>query len=361
MKQRKGCGKKYQQGLSLIELMISLVIGLILMAAVVQMFVGSRVTYSMQSELAKLQENARFSVDFISRDLRMAGYWGCKEHDLYENGIANVLNDDDALYSGTDWYKPLSFSNGGAAASESDPPASDSITVKFADTENTCVVDLDDTTAEFFFCSEDHTFTKGDVLVASDCSHMAMFQMTNENNNLNIERIVHSSNDGEGSAQPGNCTKGLGIPVDCASTNGTEYDGWNQGTVIQLLKSYRYFVQDNDFGQPALYRSAISSTAGVAGLSNQEMVEGVESLQIMLGFDTNADDTADCYSNVPADCNASEADVVAVRVSLLMRSLEDNITSTPQSYVLEGEEITPDDNRLRKVFTSTITLRNRVL
>lgn len=64
-------------GLSLIELMIAMVIGLILLLGLVQVMSASRNAYQLSTGVARTQENARFAVDFLQRDLRMAGHMGC--------------------------------------------------------------------------------------------------------------------------------------------------------------------------------------------------------------------------------------------------------------------------------------------
>ncbi len=66
-----------QAGLSLIELMIAMVIGLVLILGLVQVFGASRQAYQLSQGIARNQENGRFAVDFLSRDLRMAGHTGC--------------------------------------------------------------------------------------------------------------------------------------------------------------------------------------------------------------------------------------------------------------------------------------------
>ncbi len=64
-------------GLSLIELMIALTIGLIIMLGVVQVFAASRTAYQLSEGLARVQENSRFAMDSLQRELRMAGHFGC--------------------------------------------------------------------------------------------------------------------------------------------------------------------------------------------------------------------------------------------------------------------------------------------
>ena len=61
-------------GFSLVELMISLVIGLIAMAVMLGIYQGNTQIARFQSAILKVQENGRFAIDMISRSTRMAGY-----------------------------------------------------------------------------------------------------------------------------------------------------------------------------------------------------------------------------------------------------------------------------------------------
>jgi type IV pilus assembly protein PilW len=51
--------------------------------------------------------------------------------------------------------------------------------------------------------------------------------------------------------------------------------------------------------------------------------------------------------------------VVSVRISLLMRTVEDNVLPESQTYAYNGGSTTPADRRLRKVFTHVVAMRNR--
>lgn len=64
-------------GVSLIELMIALVIGSILILGLLQVFTASRTAYQLSEGMARAQENARFALDYLQRDIRMAGHFGC--------------------------------------------------------------------------------------------------------------------------------------------------------------------------------------------------------------------------------------------------------------------------------------------
>jgi type IV pilus assembly protein PilW len=63
-----------QAGLSLIELMISVTLGLILMTAAVSSMLSTKQTYAVNDDLSRSQENGRLALDLMVKDLRMAGY-----------------------------------------------------------------------------------------------------------------------------------------------------------------------------------------------------------------------------------------------------------------------------------------------
>ena len=63
-----------QRGFSLVELMIATTLSLILLGAVIQVFLSSRQTYELSDDLSRIQENGRFSLEFLAQNIRMAGY-----------------------------------------------------------------------------------------------------------------------------------------------------------------------------------------------------------------------------------------------------------------------------------------------
>ena len=89
---------KQQQGLSLIELMIAITLGLLISAAMISIFVNSKQSYRVNENMSRLQENAKFAMTFISRDLRMADYRACVTSDLLDDAIEG----DDNSENGSD-------------------------------------------------------------------------------------------------------------------------------------------------------------------------------------------------------------------------------------------------------------------
>ena len=92
----------------------------------------------------------------------------------------------------------------------------------------------------------------------------------------------------------------------------------------------------------------------------KSLIEGIENMQILYGADTNADNAPDYY--VPAGTvGLNMAQVVSIRISLLVRTIDDNLAAQTLLYNFNGvNNIDPGDRRIRRVFTSTIALRNRL-
>ena len=60
-----------QHGLSLVELLLALALGLIVVTGIVQLFIGNSRTYSLINGQSRMQENARYTVDALSKEIRM--------------------------------------------------------------------------------------------------------------------------------------------------------------------------------------------------------------------------------------------------------------------------------------------------
>lgn len=92
--------KKPATGFSLIEIMVALVLSSVILIGVFTIMTSSKRTYALQAELAKLQENARFAMEEIAYNLRMAGYAGCSQKlptnapgiNLVDRGIVEFNN-----------------------------------------------------------------------------------------------------------------------------------------------------------------------------------------------------------------------------------------------------------------------------
>ncbi len=346
-----------QAGIGLIELMISITLGLFLISGAVGVFISSKSTQGFNTELSWIQDNARFTMATLTRDIRMAGYFGCSS----SQNITNTLN------SGSEWYLDFNIGVEGWDGSESFPtgfpsaynsnaasgfPDSDLITIRSA-SETELRIDrtpsINSANLQLF---EDHPFEVGDILIASDCNQTSIFQMTASTAS---HVVVHNT----GAGSPGNCTVSLaGDGCSGGTQTGYLFDS-NNGASITQVKSYGYFVDLADDGSPALFRREMYASSGDAALRNVELVQGVENMQVVYGHDSNADGYADHYVDA-TDITSSamwEA-VVAVRLHVLFRSYTETATE-PLPFRFVNTTYTPNDRFFRQEFISTIELRNK--
>ena len=344
-----------QSGMTLVELMVAMTLSLVILAGVIQVFISSKKSYLMNDALSRVQENGRFAVNFLVQDIRMAGFTGCYSGDAAS--VENVLNDqnnygwdlNNMVYgnndNGVSWSPALNAALSGLKA------GTDTITIRHLAGNGIELTSPYNTGAQLFVGDSGSSLVEGSVLMVTDCSQASIFQLTNLQATGGGYNVVHSS---AGGYTPGNST-----PIMSNS--------YAEGAQVAALVTSAYYIKDNASGIPALYRSTLSSTAGATSLlSEQELVEGVEDMQILYGVDTDSDANKVANIYYPAstvDTTSNWDNVVNIRVSLLLRTIENNVASTEINYFYNGSDNTPTtgDKRLRRVFTTTINIRNRSL
>ena len=353
---------KTNKGFTLVELMIAITISSVLMLGVSQIFSSSKRTYKLNTELARTQENIRYAVEEIARDVRMAGYTGCRS-----NTLTNTLN------RGTTWVDNIGTSllgyEGGvdtfpteyAAAGTTAITGTDSILILRGGDDAGLKFDQKVNAANFKVNVNNHGLESGDILMLTDCSHTAVVQVTNVNTSNGT--VVHQT----GTTGPGNCTKGMGSPDCSGGVNGTAYP-WNKSAHVIKFQAHAYYIAasvNGLAGSRSLYRMALDKTPKVA----EELIEGVDNMQITYGYDSNGDDFANRYvkANDVSDFNK----VVSIRIGLLFQSRDHAKRSiNTQDFSLAGTTIsststTPgvheyaEDNRLRFAINTVIKLRNK--
>jgi len=323
-----------QYGVTLVELMVALALGLLITVAMLKVYVDASRMYRFNEGLARVQENGRFALEFIRRDARVAGFWGCYSDAPLTNQISAT---SDA------W---LDVAAGHITGTNDDGlNSADSITFRSATGSGTLVNTTMTAISGDVSVDSVATITSGMPVLISDCNNGDIFQVTG----ISGTSLAHAA--GTNTNTSANLSK--------AYASGSR--------VYQAQQSTFCIAPGADPSQPSL-RRLINPTSGQTCASNgDELIEGVENLQILYGEDTDADSegangdgTANRY--VPIGTASLDIDrVVSVRLSLLARSLNNNLTTAPSPYTFNGTAVTPGatDKYLRKVFTTTITLRNK--
>lgn len=83
--------RRAQRGLSLVELMVAMAIGLVITVVIANLFLGTKQSYRLQDDASRIQENARYSAQVLGRTLRLAGYradWNQSYDQVFNTAVA---------------------------------------------------------------------------------------------------------------------------------------------------------------------------------------------------------------------------------------------------------------------------------
>ncbi len=253
----------WQIGLSLVELMVSLAIGMLIVLAVSNIFLSNHATFRSHEALAQIQQNARTASELMSADLRNAGGNPCG---IPVNQVANTLNNAAANW----WSNWAGGKIQGFGGSATDAPiasgtaantrisGTDSFIVRSSipacDGSSLTVTAHNGNSAQFTVNTTSHCISTGSVLMACDMKQAAIFQASNAN--PSNATIVHNT----GSGSPGNSTKCLGLNAgQCISGSFYSFDPQAQ---LSRLYSVYWFIGNNDRGRPSLFRSRTDNSGG---------------------------------------------------------------------------------------------------
>lgn len=325
-----------QQGLTLIEIMVALTLSLVLMGGVIQLFLSSKQTYRTNEALASLQESARFALDNITRDARIASYQGCLDPNdpRIFPGVAVINN------------PPLvSFMESGIEGTEGSA-ASDSLTLRSATAVSASLVqDTDPVNGSMVIDVNRQNIATDNIVVIADCATAHVVRVTD----VTIDETT------------GNTTISFDATEnDLAVFENKAYQPIN--TKVMGFSTAEYTVADtgrkNTRGEAifALFRNGV------------ELVEGVEQLQVQYG-ERVSNDTKVRFVDAD-DGSLDMTKVVSVRIGLLVAATQATAGQDDnQTYSLVGTAVGPAgggttvthavDQRIRRAFNTTISLRNR--
>ncbi|HEY8585280.1 MAG TPA: prepilin-type N-terminal cleavage/methylation domain-containing protein [Rhodanobacter sp.] len=322
-------------GFTLIELMVAMLLGLIVIAGVVSVFLANQRSYRTNQALGDVQDGSRIAFEMLARDIRDAGATGCDN----SGRVANVLNN-----GATDWWANWGNALRGYGGSETDPAVAtgtsagtrvsgtDSLTLIGGGATGLSVASHNPTSAQFKLNQTSSDLQSGDVVLVCDPNHASLMQITNYNNS-NVT-LVHNT----GTGTPGNCSKGLGFPTDCSSVNGNGYE-FGPNSQLFKLSAVDWFIGNNPPGGRSLYRMNVSTVGGVPTAQAQEMVRDVTAMGITYH-------QAGSAAFVAPTAVTNWAVVDAVRVTLTLQSVDKRA----------GTDVQP----IQRTFTATTTVRNRV-
>lgn len=297
--------KRQQAGLSLVELMVAVVLGMLLMLGVIQVFLGSKTTYVSNQELSQIQESGRFALDILTRDIRSADYKG---------QCLGVPVNHAAASPDTLWSLPggavMGWLKGSAPASLSiSGDDSDGIFVQFAVGDGQEFVGASTNTSanskiNWSAGSLTSSIKNDDVVVISDGLGCDLFKVTDSGDNS----------------------------IEKADTPNWSHDYINDFELLRL-QGLAYYVAD-DHGSPTLHRTYFDYDLNT--VETHALVQGVADMQFEYGVHKSGVTQYRTADNVAAN---DWVNVTAVRVTLTLEA----------------------SSGLQKQFSTLIALRNRLL
>ncbi len=349
------------RGLALIELMVALVLALLLSSVAIQVYITNKTTYQMTESLSRIQENGRFTIEFLTKEIRMAGLVGCQA-----TSVANSINDTTGNWKYDFDDSVLGFEGGVSTfpseISGSVITGSDAINISRGD-DTDFYIDNHVAASATINLTDNHDIQKGEILMIVDCldQQAGIFQQTEANTSLGISIVKHST----GAVTPGNCTIKLKGNFDCTDLSSAVEANYDEDSKLLRMKNSIFYIangRNNSAGDaiPSLYHAFVTQTGGSVSVTTEELIEGIENFQVLYGIDTDA--TADGIANryQTADNVSDWTKVASVRVFVLARSIE-SVSGGVKPYTFMGTAITPTDNYLRRQFTATIQVRNHGL
>lgn len=360
------------RGISLIELMIALTLGLLILAGLTTIFVNNNKTRIETERVSRQIENGRYAMELIHENLRVAGFYG--EYMPPEKLPAAITAKPDAC--ATD-VATMGCTSAGCAAAPSfllhiqgydnGSNAPDCLTDRQANTDVLVVRRASTCMAGAPGC---------DALVAGT----PYFQSSLCTPPVPGGTVAAGT-------ELGNVTNPCPVcndyfRIDTATANLTLHKKDCRSPNLADRRRYIthiYYIANNGNagdGIPTLKRAEL----GAGGFTIVPLVEGIENLQIEYGIDTSGDGTADVFTanpdayvaaSLPPTCLAINAacnwwNVVSVKLNLLARNTEASASYTNnKTYVLgaraDGSAMTVgpfNDGFRRHAYNATIRLDN---
>lgn len=346
-------------GLTLVELLIALVIGLFIIGGSVRVMLDGKNNFFLEQELAYIQENARFITDEIAFEIRMAGYKGCSVNAR----IANVISGD----KNAQWM----FSSSGVKgyrSNEASMPShfnqakenTDVLIINRGEMEENTTLSLHNTTNNRLELNGSHRFSPGEgaLIANADCSHITLFRITDTGSRY-LE--FDTTN---------NCIENLAInrgqSFNCENIpNNYTPKTFAAGSSLLHYQSSAYYLKDSHItGLPTLYKESVNfHSDGTMHSVSQALISGIDDFDITYGVDTNNDGDLDQYLDASSinQSTASElwSKVISVSITAILRSQRAH--HNQNTAVDLGGGYTYNDTFSRHKVVHTTSIRNREL
>ncbi len=360
---------KRLRGFTITELLIGMTLGLVLISGMLSVFIGSKRTSDLNTALADLQENARYIIESMSREIRLAGFQGCvpvnenstsiRTNDAPTGDFLQTLIGGSLVVTADNWTPapPPTFiiPNGLVTA----VPGTHTLSVQFGSIGNSTVNGPMESGGSQSLAGaipvsdNDANLKSGDFAIISDCNTADLFRV------------------GAAPQGAGVVTHPAGSNVDANLSKVYGEEDHIPNTRLMKFHSNVYFVGtrgDSTADEDPIRSLYLQTLPYTADNPPIELVEGVENFRVRFGIRQNNGSIVYVTANDP---RYDATRVQSVQLGILMVSY-DRIRSTAdeQTYVLAGQEIQANgqsangnshsgNNQYRLVFNTTAQLRNR--
>lgn len=330
---RKSSLRAHQRGLSLIELMIALLLGMLVVGAAIGIFLTNKKTYTATESLGRVQENVRTAFELMAHDVRAAAGNSC----VNNLPLVNVISTPTSRW----WTDLTTWGDAveGFAGNEEFPDGvqfgtatgtrlagTGALQLMAGDDNVTTIKSHNTSSAQFVVNTTAPGYSAGDLLMACNSSQASLFQASS----VSSDTIGYAA-----SGTPGNCTTGLGLPFSCGT--GTAYQFASPTSVLVRVHPVRWYIGTNARNGKSLYQVRVQNSGGTLSTISEEVAEGVTDLQV---------------SYLLTDA-ASYADSVAA-------NNWGNVISMRITVGLEGQEkIGTDGQPIKRQLVHVVSLRNR--
>jgi type IV pilus assembly protein PilW len=342
-----------QQGITLLELMIALTLGLIVIAALVGVFMASSQNFRQNQALATLQDNARFALDSLSRDLAMAGYWGgVRAADAGGNVRVSAAAAAAVSQTGTEGdCGPAAQAAGYYWLFDTSAP------IVFRDH----TLGLGSIANDFRCLLPANVQANTDVLMIRRVSGVEAYSDTRPQalvsnrfyvkTNRNIAALFRATSTTFNLGDPADCPDSAGLSEPCPPTS-TPVQVYAYTPQIYYIRNYLKTAGDQ---KPILCRRYLDDSTATAFMKEDCLAEGVENLQIEWGVGT---ETVENYLRTPTPDQLRNARTA--RISILVRATDRNVQASndAKTFTLAGYSVPHVPGLLRRAFTTTVQLKN---
>lgn len=344
-----------QLGLTIIEIMVALLLSSLLTLGLVQVFTSNSQSFRLNEANSRVQESGRIALEILSRAIRNAGYYGCEPPTGFKNNLDTSHEDFDeslhdfdqsrAVFSGDSGRPPSALENtdyiriAGLAGGDLNLKAEDNI--------NSANLKLTDVGG----------LEEGDIIFITDCLAGDILQIGNVTASSGTVGTPTGNNVAPANDFTGNDPDGCSSNTNCLSAV------YGAGTRIMKGSLDNYYLADQtDHSEPALFRESAANKVA--------LVSGIVDMRVQYGTGPNR--TVTDWQEVSEMTDTEWPQVLAARISILVRSASDNVVNEPQSVCFPGptwdgqdcsdaSNLEPmPDRRLYRVYTTTAAVRNRI-